>query len=217
MNRASRPDCDSTYIPESSYAHLSLSHVESQHHLAGLECPYVYLKATIKLLSVSGRLSPNILMDSPQSQVTDSHPEFITLPDRCWYPSNKQPVAPSFLSHDAHHGHSLGANIVVETRLLTESSSKTGATFKKTITQLSHPGLDDHENAFSPESLARTPSTATYVDVFPTDAWNRKISFEKEAEVSTPSLEFEHVTQRLLTTYFIYFVCGWGDGGQSTV
>ncbi|KAG2057114.1 MFS general substrate transporter [Suillus hirtellus] len=153
-------------------------------------------------------------MDSPQSQVTDSHPELITLPDCCWYPSNILPVAPSFLSHDAHHGHSLGANIVVETRLLTESSSKTGATFKKTITQLSHPGLDDHENAFSPESLARTPSTATHVDVFPTDAWSRKNSFEKEAEVSTPSLEFEHVTQRLLTAYFIYFVCGWGDGGH---
>lgn len=101
--------------------------------------------------------------------------------------------------------------------MLTESSSKTSATFKKTITQLSHSGLDYHENASSPESLARTPSTATYVDVFPTDAQSRKNSFEKEAEVSTPSLEFEHLTRRLLTTYFIYFVCGWGDGVTATV
>lgn len=101
--------------------------------------------------------------------------------------------------------------------MLTESSSKTRATFKKTITQLSHLGPDDHENAFSPESLARTPSTATYVDVFPTDAQSRKNSFEKEAEVLTPSLEFEYLTRRLLTTYFIYFVCGWGDGVTATV
>lgn len=100
--------------------------------------------------------------------------------------------------------------------MLTESS-KTGASSKKTITQLSHPGLDDHESASSPESLARTPSTATYVDVFSTDARSRKNSFEKEAEVLTPSLEFENLTRRLLTTYFIYFVCGWGDGVTATV
>lgn len=152
-------------------------------------------------------------MDSPQSQVTDSHPELITLPDRCWYPSNNLPIIPSFLSHDVRRSNSLGANIVVETRVLTDSSSKTGTTFKKTITQLSHPGPDDHEHAYSPEFLARTPSTATFVDVFPTDVRSRKNSFEKEAEVLTPGLEFEHLTRRLLTTYFIYFVCGWGDGG----
>jgi hypothetical protein len=151
-------------------------------------------------------------MDSPQSQVTDSHPELITLPDRCWYPPNKLSVTPSFLSHDSRRSHSLGANIVVEARVLTDSS-KTGTTFKKTITQLSHPGQDDHENASSPESLIRTPSTATYVDVFSTDARSRTSSFGKEAEVLIPSLEFEHLTRRLLTTYFIYFVCGWGDGG----
>lgn len=101
--------------------------------------------------------------------------------------------------------------------MLTDSSSKTGTTFKNTITQLSHPGPDDHEHASSPEFLARTPSTATYVDVFPTDARSRKNSFEKEAEVLTPGLEFEHLTRRLLTTYFIYFVCGWGDGVTATV
>lgn len=101
--------------------------------------------------------------------------------------------------------------------MLTDSSSKTGTTFKKTITQLSHPGPDDHEHASSPEFLARTPSTATFVDVFPTDVRSRKNSFEKEAEVLTPGLEFEHLTRRLLTTYFIYFVCGWGDGVTATV
>lgn len=147
-------------------------------------------------------------MASPESQATDSHPKSSPLP-HCCYPSphldhDELPVVPSFLS---------------QTPALAESSPQKspGATFNLSVTPLSHVNPDvaktgaclENPIPFSPVvSLASFPSTATCVICVPTDARTLQLPFDRDAEV-----EFEHLTRRLITTYFIYFICGWGDGG----
>jgi hypothetical protein len=153
-------------------------------------------------------------MASPESQATDSHRESSTFRRRlCPSPQPNHDellVVPSGLPHEVRHN-----------QALTEASPQLspGTTSGADVMPLSHPdpgiartgGHPGNSVTSSPVvSLASFPSTATYV---PADAPSRQIPLEKDAEVPIHKLGFEHLTRRLITTYFIYFLCGWGDGG----
>lgn len=160
-------------------------------------------------------------MASPYSQPTDSLPESSTL--HCGlYPSShlnhdELPSGSSFLSLEARHSRPLGFD---PTGALAQSSPSPSS--NPSVITLPHFNPDvaksdrDFENPVSSSpvvSSASCPSTATSVKYIPTDAPIRQNPFDGDAVGSQDSLEFEHLTQRLITTYFIYFLCGWGDGG----
>ena len=167
-------------------------------------------------------------MASLESQATDSPPESNSLP-RSWYPSPQQnhdelPTIPSFLPHEARHSHSQGSDPAGSGRALTESSTQTspGVAFNPNVIPSSHLDSDVSKTDGSLEdsitsslivSLASFPSAATCVKCVPADALTGQTTSDGDSEVPTHILEFEHLSRRLITTYFVYFLCGWGDGG----
>ncbi|OAX39417.1 MFS general substrate transporter [Rhizopogon vinicolor AM-OR11-026] len=164
-------------------------------------------------------------MASPDSQATQAHPESSSSPQ---LNHDEMHTASSFLPHDARHRCSLGLDLVGETLALTESSpqASSSATFRPNVMPLSHadPDVANTRTGGSLESsITSSPIvslvnfSATCAKCVSTDARTLQIPSGVDAEVPTHSLEFEHLSRRLITTYFIYFLCGWGDGVTATV
>lgn len=167
-------------------------------------------------------------MASLESQATDSRPESNS-PPRSWYPLPQQNhdellTIPSFSPHETCNSRSQGSDLAGSARALIESSTQTspGATFKPNVMPLSRldsdasktdESLEDFITSSPIVSLASFPSAATCVKCIPADALTGQTPSNRDSEVPTRILEFEHLSRRLITTYFVYFLCGWGDGG----
>ncbi|KAH7921947.1 MFS general substrate transporter [Leucogyrophana mollusca] len=92
------------------------------------------------------------------------------------------------------------------------------------------PGISTHlparvEFLSSPGTSTSSPSTsspssATLAHYFPSSLTLHKSSLDDTSgEVISPpqNQQLEHMTRRLASAYFVYYVCGWGDGVTGTI